>query len=1188
MSKAGKFLKENLWLPLLAAAVVLLALSFFERNNSDFAEVVATRTEALINKRLTILEKAMDDALAQNRTSFISLEKLPQDMVVYRYEDDTLQSWCHQFPVDNDDISRRILIPRLSSSRFGNNISPLAEADSLIRYMNIGPKWYLVEAFRAGDEKVIGGLEIRNTAVSTSLNGVNPKLRVSQRFAVYPIEFSGGAVITIHGRPLIKVIQENAQVSPLVPDSTVMWIVMLLIFVGSLVFFYAHHTQWKQTLTACILLTVLCILFYLAGFSVRDSDIFSPTVFAYGNVLYSLGALLIINIWIALITTCLYIGSRETTIWAMRSRKRMAGWTASLIIAFIAIIVYSILTFRCVILNSNITLEIYKVASVNRFTAYVYLSYISLAVCLLLILHMLSPSLHYYTGRRLNVFSRSWRFWFSTIVAVCLVAESSLLGFRREQDRVEIWASRLSVDRDLGFEMMLRSMETSIAYDPMITQMIGDGADYRVIINRLTETYLTAISADYDVSVYMYGDSDANPDILRIFNERLRGGTPISDGSRFMYSRTANGKIQYTGIFIYYSATRGVTRLLLGVEAKADKEGGWYSAYVNSTRPGSVFVPMNYSYCKYYENKMSTVRGDYAYPTVFSGRLREICDSVEIRHAVVDGYMHFVDRFPGEQVIVISRPKDSLSMYLVSCFTLLLLVYFAVTALGLRYRDTKAFPKNYYKSRINSVLLISLSATLIVMAVISVIFVYNRNESNVKTLMTSKINTIQQLVQNESRYFDSPAQFATQEMNGMLESIGNYTKSDITLYTTDGRVLTTTAPDFYERMMVGMRINEQAYRNIRYRNKRYYIHKENTSGLKHYAMYAPVINSSGRMLAIVGSPYSDSGLDFKAEAILHSMFIVTIFFMLMILARFFSSKVVDKMFRPLIDMGEKMKEARTHKLEYIIYDREDEISSLVRAYNLMVHDLSVSSKQAAQIERDRAWSEMARQVAHEIKNPLTPMKLQIQRIMRLRQKHAPGWEERLDEIMPVILESIDTLTDTANEFSTFAKLYSEEPQLINLDKLATDEVTLFDNRPNIEFHYMGLQDSWVMGPKPQLTRVFVNLLTNAVQAVENQQKEDEEKGLEPKRGQIILSIRNSAKDGFYDIVFEDSGPGVKDENRNKLFVPNFTTKSSGTGLGLAICKNIIDRCGGDISYSRSFSLKGACFTIRYPKTDKRP
>jgi nitrogen fixation/metabolism regulation signal transduction histidine kinase len=249
----------------------------------------------------------------------------------------------------------------------------------------------------------------------------------------------------------------------------------------------------------------------------------------------------------------------------------------------------------------------------------------------------------------------------------------------------------------------------------------------------------------------------------------------------------------------------------------------------------------------------------------------------------------------------------------------------------------------------------------------------------------------------------------------------------------------------------------------------------------------------------------------------------------------------------------------------------------------MVHDLSESTKQVAQVERDKAWSEMARQVAHEIKNPLTPIKLQIQRIIRLKSKNDPKWEEKFDSIVPVIMDSIDGLTETANEFSTFAKLYSEEPVVINLDRLAMDQIALFDDKDEISFQYMGLQGATVLGPKPQLTRVFVNLLTNSVQAITNQQNEDISKGKEPKHGQVTVSVRNSSKEGFLDIVVEDNGPGVKDENRGKLFTPNFTTKSSGTGLGLAICKNIIERCGGDIQYSRSFVLQGACFTIRIPK-----
>ena len=113
--------------------------------------------------------------------------------------------------------------------------------------------------------------------------------------------------------------------------------------------------------------------------------------------------------------------------------------------------------------------------------------------------------------------------------------------------------------------------------------------------------------------------------------------------------------------------------------------------------------------------------------------------------------------------------------------------------------------------------------------------------------------------------------------------------------------------------------------------------------------------------------------------------------------------------------------------------------------------------------------------------------------------------------------------------------------------------------------------------------MFVNLINNAVQAIENAQSEAQERDGRPFLGQIVISLRLSSKDGFYDIVFEDNGPGVTDENRAKLFTPNFTTKSNGTGLGLSICRNILEKCNGEIFYSKSFALKGACFTVRFPK-----
>jgi nitrogen fixation/metabolism regulation signal transduction histidine kinase len=277
-----------------------------------------------------------------------------------------------------------------------------------------------------------------------------------------------------------------------------------------------------------------------------------------------------------------------------------------------------------------------------------------------------------------------------------------------------------------------------------------------------------------------------------------------------------------------------------------------------------------------------------------------------------------------------------------------------------------------------------------------------------------------------------------------------------------------------------------------------------------------------------------------------------------------------------------MKTADIGHLEYIDYQRDDELTSLVEAYNRMVKDLSDSTRQLAQAERDYAWSQMARQVAHEIKNPLTPIKLELQRLIRLKQKNNPAWEEKFDKVAAVILEHIDILADTANEFSTFAKLYSEKPTLLDLDKVLKDQLLIFDNKEKVKISYVGMEDALVLAPKPQLIRVFVNLITNAIQAVEIRLKETEEQGGETFEGKVMVFLRNSTKEGYYDIVIDDNGSGVKDENLDKLFTPNFTTKSSGTGLGLAICRNIIEKCDGEISYQKSFVLGGASFTVTIP------
>ncbi len=1072
----------------------------------------------------------MDEALGTAVEEWPVLDDFPDDMVVYRYVNDTLQSWCNQFTVDNDDISRRTYIQQFNDLRY-NIISPLAEADTNVSYMNIGPKWYVVKAKEGDGSKVIGGLEIRNTLDGSIYNGVNRRLKLPTGFGIYPISSSGGSPVYVEGRPMMKVIQESqGMISPF-------------------------------------------------------TNLFSPNVYAAGHFFHSLGNVLLTGsgIFLAVFIAFLFRRKLLRVVFSRYPKRRSVVYAAAIIAMVLGILVYIHLTFTSIIVNSNISLELYKVDEISRFTIYVYAVYLLLLSTVPMLLQMLSPVMRKYFGWRYNTYTRMSRVLFAALSAIYIVATSSALGFKRETARVETLANRLALDRDLGFELQLRSSEQAILSDPTIASQLVSLNDYRVILNRITENYLPRLEQNYNINISISRDSSASNESMRFFENRLRNSVPIADGSHFLYSRSGNGRSQYTGVFLYYSPQVGITRLLLAIDSKVEAESRGYAAILGHRGPGSVDVPSLYSYAKYIDGKLVSYKGDYAYFTVLPDRFRNLGHDGTSSSVVMDKYMHFVNHVSEEESIVISRPTVGALQYLMAGFLIMVISYLGLSVpFGERYRK-KLFETNYYKSRINTVLFLSLLFTLVVMMTISVYFVYKRNEANVSTLMTEKISTIQSLVEASARYFVSVDNFATKEMADVLEDVGNYTKSDITIYTTSGKVFTSTYPEIFERMIIGSRTDEEAFQNIIFRKKSFHIHKEKVASKQSYAMYAPIFNDNGKMLAIVGAPYTDTDLDLRSEALFHSIIIITMFFILLLVARFLTTNVVDKMFRPLINMGRKMTMAGTDGLEYIIYERDDEIASLVQTYNRMVHDLSESSKQTAQLERDKAWSEMARQVAHEIKNPLTPIKLQIQRIIRMKAKGSPGWEEKFDSIVPIIMDSIDTLTDTANEFSTFAKLYGEEPVEIDLDQLVRDQIALFDERDNLKITYFGLLDAEIMGPKPQLTRVFVNLLTNAIQAIENRQAEEAAEGLPVTKGQVFVSIRHSSNDGFYDILFEDNGPGVKDENRNRLFTPNFTTKSGGTGIGLAICKNILERCGAEISYSKSFALKGACFTIRYPK-----
>ncbi len=1151
---------------LLGVAAALVGASMIAYTPSD-NESYATALGKRVEQRLSSLETAIQKAAASEDGTWLTLQDLPADMVVYRYVEDTLQSWANQFPIRSDDIRSRAVVRRLGESR-GDAVSPLADVPENWTFANHGPKWYLERSYTIDNIRIIAGLEIVNELRAGSFNGVNRNLKLDDRYSIKPLSASVGIPVTVGGAPMFKLVSEKIDAVSGGHNSALQLLAVVLLIAGMMVWLSARPSALWLTLVS-VFQTLLLVWMYFRGKNAGASvQIFSPLVYADGPVLYSLGAVIIINALIVLLVLDFYI-ARWTLTKGTRRQGSVAGRAVLLILGVLitaGIIAYFLFAFRSVSENSDICLELYKVSRLTLDSGLVYISFISLALAVPPMVQMLSPLVHSLFGIRYDVFTVRSRAVYSAMLGIYFVALSAAMGFRKEERRVEVWANRLAMDRDVALEMQLRAVEGAIAEDQMFGALAAVDGGAEIIRGRLVGNYMGRISQDYDISILQRGSNLASHPL---FQERIRSGVRLADNSHFFYKALGNGRVAYTGFFTWYVQGAGTSSVLVAVESKHNREDRGYLRLLGISEPGRISIPRVYSWAKYVDGRLSQYKGAYGFPTICTGKFSTIQDG----HFYQEGWCHFVHNVSDGEVVVVSRPRTSVLDYIVAGFMLAFAAFLLMSALSIGKRRSGS--PRYYQNRITLVLYTSLFLTLVAMAGFSIWFVYRRNLAEMESVMTSRVNTLQSMMQERLRMVNSDEHLRTVGVRNEVEGVGNSLRCDITLFDISGRMAVSTTPEVYERMVLGQRLDQTAFYNIVHANKRFYLQKEKVGRRSFYAMYAPVFNSSSNMIAILSAPFTDTSQDFEAEAVRHIATVITIFLLLLIAARIITYEVVSRMFKPISQLSRKMKVTDVDKLETLSYEGEDEITPLVEAYNRMVMDLRESSSRLAQAERDKAWTDMARRVAHDLKNPLTPIKLQLQMLMRMKSSGNPAWQDRFDEVAQTVLYHVDLLADSADQFSTFAKMYDQKPERIDLDALVRQEVDLFDSRDDVRVDYFGLSGAIVQAPRPQLTRVVVNLITNAIQAVEDNEGDKH----------IVVAVRKSADDGFYDIVVEDNGPGVSEQNQSKIFQPDFTTKTSGSGLGLAICRRIVEHCGGTISYNRSFTLGGASFTVKYPKPE---
>ncbi len=468
------------------------------------------------------------------------------------------------------------------------------------------------------------------------------------------------------------------------------------------------------------------------------------------------------------------------------------------------------------------------------------------------------------------------------------------------------------------------------------------------------------------------------------------------------------------------------------------------------------------------------------------------------------------------------------------------------------------------------VLALIVSSYILVGAV--TLFTSYQNSDNVyENLLHQKLNAAKENIEHDINLTKS-CNMTT--LAGIADSVGLIHNIELSLYDSQGTLINASKKDMIKDGIINTKINPVAQYAIETRGKSTCFQEEKLGKEPYRAGYAPVYDPvSHKLQGIVNiSNYHREKIQVSDVSDFMGA-ILSVYVLMLILAVFLSHITVNVINAPIAEIGDKLRSVKLGMPnEQLPWESEDELGDLIKEYNLMITKLEASTVVIKQSERESAWREMAKQVAHEIKNPLTPMKLSIQYLEYQYQNDPENTGGLIKRISKTLLEQIENMTQIANEFANYAKMPKAENKSLVINDLVHDTYSLFmkEERDDIEVKlFMPSERIAVFIDKNQMSRVVLNLIKNATQAIP-----------EERSGEVRVSL--SLKDEKTVLIsVQDNGEGIHEDFRQKVFMPSFTTKRSGTGLGLAMCKNIVTGAGGEIYFHTTFG-EGSEFCIELP------
>jgi signal transduction histidine kinase len=792
------------------------------------------------------------------------------------------------------------------------------------------------------------------------------------------------------------------------------------------------------------------------------------------------------------------------------------------------------------------------------------------------------------TGRyKISIFNQT--VIFSLIAGLYSLHVIMRLSEQKTTDNIKIQAVTFSTENDPEAEHLLLNMWPVISHDTVLAGMMKSDSfninsdDVQDISDYLHENYFRGYWANFNFNIVLCRNdeplrvvgqgNEIYPSCFSFFDERIRRDGQRLTGTDFFFIDNQGGRSYYICRLFYPGGENYVNGLYIELYGDVNIFQPGYSALLLDKNYHGYAGLKNYSFAKYLNGEIVLRTGDFPYNKTDASYVDKVLD---YRIFKSDDYIHVLYK-NGNATVVISRPVLTAGDLIISFAYLFAFILLFSNLLVLMISKPVVRGSNIFNFRQKlqlsyiAILMFSFILIGVVVAYITITQYKAKHYENIKEKLNSVYLELDNRLAGE-KYLDSGWRSGNySSLNELLIDLSNVFNTDINLYDVTGKLIATSRPEIFYRNLTGTRINNNAYNNLRDLDRSEYYQREKIGDLEYLSAYIPFFNTDNKVLAFLNLPY------FRMQSVLAkeiSNLIVAVinFTLLLILITMSIAVVISKrLTAPLSMLGEGLASVGIgRKTEHLSYKGHDEIGELVRQYNRMVDKIEESAQKLANSEREYAWREMAKQIAHEIKNPLTPMKLNVQQLLKAWKDKVPDFGERLEHFTKNQIEYIDNLSSIASAFSSFAKMPGANPSEVNLIDQLKITLELFKDADNITFRvqWPGESKVVVFADKEHLNGIFSNLIKNGIQSI-------------PPGRNGIISVKVEVRKDRVMTSISDNGAGIPRELQKKLFTPNFTTKSSGMGLGLSIVRKYVETAGGSIWFE-SETNKGTTFFVELP------